>query len=59
MYPWQEKDIKIDENSKILIGIGDSFTQGAGACDPELWEKYNWNLDEMNKDDNIDILKSI
>lgn len=58
MYPWQEKDIKIDENSKILIGIGDSFTQGAGACDPELWEKYNWNLDEMNKDDNIDILTS-
>lgn len=38
---------KITEDSKVLIGIGDSFCAGRGACSIELWEKYNWDMDRM------------
>jgi len=58
MYYWQEKNLKIDENSKILIGLGDSFTQGQGACSIDIWEKYNWKTSEMYLDQNIDVLES-
>jgi hypothetical protein len=53
MYKWQKEKIKITEDSKVLIGLGDSFTQGEGACDISLWEKYNWDLnlisDKINR----------
>ncbi len=48
MYRWQKNKIKITEDSKILIGLGDSFTQGEGACSYETWEKYNWDLKKMS-----------
>ena len=48
MYRWQKDKIKITSDSKILIGLGDSFTQGEGACDVKLWEKYNWDLNLMS-----------
>lgn len=48
MYKWQKEKIKITEDSKVLIGLGDSFTQGEGACDISLWEKYNWDLNLMS-----------
>ena len=32
--------------NKAVIAIGDSFTQGAGACSVEMWDKYNWNVNE-------------
>ncbi len=48
MYKWQKEKIKITSKSKILIGLGDSFTQGEGACDVGLWEKYNWDLNLMS-----------
>ena len=49
MYREQYKDINITSESKIVIGLGDSFTQGQGACKNEIWEKYGWSLDEMYK----------
>jgi hypothetical protein len=49
MYREQYKDINITSESKIVIGLGDSFTQGQGACKNEIWEKYNWSFDEMYK----------
>jgi hypothetical protein len=58
MYPWQEKNIQINEESKIVIGLGDSFTQGQGACSPEVWQKYNWDIKKMYIDDNTDVLES-
>jgi hypothetical protein len=58
MYYWQEKDIKITKKSKILIGLGDSFTQGEGACTVDIWEKYQWDTQKMYKHENIDVLKS-
>jgi hypothetical protein len=48
MYRWQKNNIKITEESKILIGLGDSFTQGEGACLPEIWEKYGWDVKNMS-----------
>ena len=41
-----------------MIGLGDSFTQGQGACSIELWEKYNWDLGTSSEIDNHDLLKS-
>jgi hypothetical protein len=58
MYNWQEENIKITENSKILIGLGDSFTQGHGACDINVWEKYNWDVNKMFDKYNYDVVKS-
>ena len=51
MYTWQENKIKINEESKILIGLGDSFTQGQGACGEDIWEKYNWDMKNVPESD--------
>jgi len=40
-------DLGINEDSKILIGLGDSFCAGSGAQPIEIWEKYNWDRWEM------------
>ena len=53
MYRKQYKDINITPESKIIIGLGDSFTQGQGACSLELWKKHNWKLKEMGQDPNV------
>lgn len=59
MHHTQKNRIKIDHNSKILIGLGDSFTQGEGACDVAIWEKYNWDIKKMSeKEPRIEINKS-
>lgn len=58
MFNWEKENIKINNDSKILIGLGDSFTQGTGACDLELWEKYEWNLNKINHIKNVEVLKS-
>ena len=39
-YPYNLEN-KITKDSKVIIGIGDSFTQGQGACGEDIWEKYN------------------
>lgn len=38
---------KITEQTKLLIGIGDSFCAGRGACSIEIWEKYGWDMERM------------
>lgn len=58
MYFWQQKNIKIDKESKILIGLGCSFTQGIGACDNHIFEKYNWDSSLMYHDHNRDVYNS-
>jgi len=60
MWDWYKYDMikPIDKNSKILIGIGDSFTEGHGACTNELWEKCNWNLDKLPDGTSMDYQKS-
>jgi hypothetical protein len=56
MYKWQYDNINITEDSKIVIALGDSFTQGQGACDISIWEKYNWDLKLMQGKHEQDIL---
>jgi hypothetical protein len=58
MYDWQKKKIKVTEDSKILIGLGDSFTQGQGACSEELWAKYDWDRDKLNKGENQEVYEA-
>lgn len=58
MYEFQYKDINITSDSKILIGLGDSFTQGQGACTEDIWKKYDWNLKKMQSSNDMDLLKS-
>ena len=45
-YP-HTQETRITEDSKLLIGIGDSFCAGRGACSIELWEKYGWDMERM------------
>lgn len=35
--------LNINGDSKLLIGIGDSFCAGTGSQPIEMWEKYNWD----------------
>ena len=39
MFDWYKYDLvrKLTSNSKVIIGIGDSFTQGQGACGEDIW----------------------
>lgn len=60
MWDWYKYDMikPIDKNSKIIIGLGDSFTEGHGACTNELWEKCNWDLDKLPDGTSMDYQKS-
>jgi hypothetical protein len=49
-YPYSRNN-KITENSKVIIGIGDSFCAGHGSCSIELWEKYDWDLKRMGNNE--------
>ena len=48
MFDWYKNDIirrlKNSDYDSAIIGLGDSFTQGHGACSVKLWEKCNWNV---------------
>lgn len=60
MLDWYKKDIiECKKNKpKVVIGLGDSFTQGQGACSVELWEKHNWDLGNVPEIENYDVIKS-
>jgi hypothetical protein len=48
-YPYK-LDNKITEETKLLIGIGDSFCAGRGACTIDLWEKHGWDYHRMYRE---------
>lgn len=52
-YPYNLNN-KITEDSKVLIGIGDSFCAGRGSCSIEIWEKYNWDMKRMYEPGNLE-----
>lgn len=60
MLDWYKYEIieRKKDKPNILIGLGDSFTQGQGACSIDLWEKYNWSLENVSELDNYNIIKS-
>ena len=49
----------VPPNSKVIIGIGDSFTQGIGAWTKETYAKYNNKIDytTMAHDDLMELFK--
>mgnify|MGYP000433097632 FL=1 len=53
MFDWYKYDLirKLTTDSKVIIGIGDSFTQGQGACGEDIWEKYNWDMKNVPESD--------
>lgn len=51
-------DNKITEETKLLIGIGDSFCAGRGSCSKEIWEKYDWDMERMYGEGGIEVQKS-
>lgn len=60
MESWYKQEIlnKLSSESKILIGLGDSFTRGEDACSIEIWEKYNWDLSKSSTLSDIELSKS-
>lgn len=41
----------ITEDSKIVIGIGDSFCAGTGSESFETWEENDWDIEKMRRSD--------
>ncbi len=56
-YPYNPEN-RITENTKLLIGIGDSFCAGRGACSLNLWEKYGWDMEKMYSEGGTEVEKS-
>lgn len=50
MYEKQRKQLNITKDSKLLIGLGDSFTEGQGALSQETWGKYKFSSDVRGQD---------
>jgi hypothetical protein len=57
MFDWYKYDLvrKLTPQSKLIIGIGDSFTQGQGACSEDVWEKYNWDMKNVPESDEREV----
>ena len=45
MYSRMIPDIPV--GSKVLVGLGDSFTQGVGSWPKEIWDKYHGKIDTL------------
>ena len=43
----------IHSESKLLIGIGDSFCAGTGTESVDLWESNNWDVEKMRNDPRV------
>jgi hypothetical protein len=44
------KKIKFNKDSKLLIGIGDSFCAGTGTESLGIWKKNKWDIEKMRSD---------
>ena len=58
MFNWYKYDIirklQTRAHKQVVIGLGDSFTQGAGAVSDELWERCDWDVDKIKTCDTWD-----
>jgi hypothetical protein len=45
----------IDENSKLIIGLGDSFTQGVGSWDKQTYKLYGGFIDPLKVPRNLEV----
>lgn len=48
MYYKDYDQLNINEDSKIVIAIGDSFAEGQGAVSDKIWGKVNWHPHEYS-----------
>jgi len=48
----------INKDTKLIVGIGDSFCAGRGSCSLELWEKYGWDMNRMYTEGATEVNKS-
>lgn len=44
---------KIKKGDRVIIGLGDSFTQGVGAYTEETWAKNNYRIDVGDESGNL------
>ncbi len=47
---YKEHTPKISKGDKVIIGLGDSFTQGVGAYTDATWKKHNNKIDVFTGD---------
>ena len=47
---WVKDNIKIDKDTKLIIGLGDSFCAGTGTESLETWNRNNWDVNQMRQD---------
>tara|TARA_B110000305_G_C19232891_1_gene536065 strand:+ start:38 stop:886 length:849 start_codon:yes stop_codon:yes gene_type:complete len=45
----------VDKNSKLIIGLGDSFTQGVGSWSKETYKEYGGFIDPLKVPHNLEI----
>ena len=50
MYNYIRQDYNINKESLLIIGLGDSFTEGQGALSDKTWAKYNHSTWERGQD---------
>jgi hypothetical protein len=50
---WQRELPEIHKGAKVIIGLGDSFTQGVGGWSEATYRKYNGQIDPLNIPDSI------
>lgn len=44
-YTW----LNINEDSKIVVALGDSFAEGQGAVSEKTWNKINWDINNYHQ----------
>ena len=50
MYLEQLNSINVNENSNVLITLGDSFVQGHGAYPIEVWKSLDFNREKLDEE---------
>lgn len=57
MYSYIKETYNITPESKLLIGLGDSFTEGQGALSDTTWGKYNHDTEVRTQELHMDELE--
>ncbi len=61
MHKWNyiHGDLKINKDSKLIIGIGDSFTYGTGTESVETWAENDWDVEKMRSNGKAQLEASV
>ena len=60
MWSYIDNPVRITHRSKLIIGLGDSFTEGQGAISPNMWKIFEYNEDIKDTHDlmNLEVKNS-